>query len=43
MNIYITYEKSFFTNDQINEIKKYGNIIFLESYFNLQDAEYFKR
>lgn len=42
MNIYITYEKSFFTNDQINELKKYGNLIFLESYFNLQDAEYLK-
>ena len=42
MNIYITYEKTFFTEEQIKELSKYAKLIFLENYFNLDDAEYIK-
>ena len=42
MNIYITYERTFFTEEQIKELNNYGELIFLESYFNLDDAEYLK-
>ena len=42
MNIYITYEKNFFTENQIKDLSKYGNIIFLENYFDLEEAEYLK-
>lgn len=42
MNIYITYEKTFFTEKQIKELNKYGELIFLESYFNLDNAVYLK-
>ena len=42
MNIYITYENSFFTENQINDLSKYGNKKFLENYFNLEEAEYLK-
>lgn len=40
MNIYITYEKTFFTEKQINALNKYGNLIFLENYFDLDNAQY---
>lgn len=42
MNIYITYERIFFTEKQINELEQYGKLIFLESYFDLDKAEYLK-
>lgn len=35
MNIYITYEKTFFTEKQIKGLEQYGKLIFLESYFDL--------
>lgn len=40
MNIYITYEKTFFTEKQIKELEQYGKLIFLESYFDLDKAQY---
>jgi len=40
MNIYITYENTFFTEEQIKELSQYGKLIFLENYFNLEDAQY---
>lgn len=40
MNIYITYERTFFTKQQINKLSKYGKLIFLESYFDLDNAQY---
>lgn len=40
MNIYITYERTFFTEKQIKELEKYGKLIFLESYFDLNKAQY---
>lgn len=40
MNIYITYERTFFAEEQIKELKKYGNLIFLENYFVLEEAPY---
>lgn len=42
MNIYITYERNFFTEEQISELSKYGELIFLESYFELDEAVYLK-
>lgn len=42
MNIYITYEKSFFTERQIENLSKYAKLIFLENYFDLDSAEYLK-
>lgn len=42
MNIYITYEKSFFTEEQICNLRQYGKLIFLESYFELKEAEYLR-
>lgn len=42
MNIYITYERSFFTEKQIENLSKYAKLIFLESYFDLDFAEYLK-
>ena len=42
MNIYITYEKNFFTENQIKDLSKYGKLIFLENYFNLEEADYLK-
>lgn len=42
MNIYITYEKDFFTEEQIGNLSQYGKLIFLESYFELEEAEYLK-
>lgn len=42
MNIYITYERNFFTEEQISELSKYGKLIFLESYFKLEEAVYLK-
>lgn len=40
MNIYITYENTFFTEEQINKLSQYGKLIFLENYFDLDDAQY---
>ena len=40
MNIYITYERTFFTEEQIRELNKYGKLIFLENYFDLDNAKY---
>lgn len=40
MNIYITYERTFFTEKQIRELEQYGKLIFLESYFDLDKAQY---
>lgn len=40
MNIYITYERSFFTEIQIENLSKYAKLIFLESYFDIDSAEY---
>lgn len=40
MNIYITYENTFFTEKQIEELSKYGKLIFLENDFDLEDASY---
>ena len=40
MNIYITYERTFFTEKQIKELEKYGKLIFLENYFDLDKAQY---
>ncbi len=40
MNIYITYERTFFTEQQINELGRYGKLIFLENYFDLDNAQY---
>ena len=40
MNIYITYERTFFTEEQIKELNKFGELIFLESYFDLDKANY---
>lgn len=40
MNIYITYKKTFFTENQIKHLENYANLIFLESYFDLDKAEY---
>ena len=42
MNIYITYERSFFTEKQIENLSKYAKLIFLESYFDLDSAKYLK-
>lgn len=42
MSIYITYERSFFTEKQIKKLSKYAKLIFLESYFDLDSAEYLK-
>ena len=42
MNIYITYERSFFTEKQIENLSKYAKLIFVESYFDLDSAEYLK-
>ncbi len=40
MNIYITYERTFFTEMQIKELEQYGKLIFLENYFDLDKAQY---
>ena len=40
MNIYITYESTFFTEQQIKQLSKYGKLIFLENYFVLNNAKY---
>lgn len=40
MNIYITYESTFFTEQQIKQLSKYGKLIFLENYFDLDNAKY---
>lgn len=42
MNVYITYERTFFTEKQIKELEQYGKLIFLESYFDLDKAQYLK-
>lgn len=40
MKIYITYTKNSFTNDQVERLKKVGEVIFLETTFDLDDAPY---
>lgn len=40
MKIYITYERTFFTEKQIKELNKFRELIFLESYFDLDKANY---
>lgn len=40
MNIYITYERTFFTEEQIKKLSKYGKLIFLENYFDLDNVQY---
>lgn len=40
MNIYITYEKTFFTEEQIKKLSKYAKLIFLENYFDLDNVKY---
>ena len=40
MKIYITYERTFFTEKQIKALNKFGELIFLESYFDLDKAIY---
>lgn len=40
MNIYITYERTFFTEEQIKELSKHAKLIFLEEYFDLDNAKY---
>lgn len=42
MNIYVTYERNFFTEEQVKNLNKYGKLIFLENYFELNEAEYLK-
>jgi len=36
MNIYITYERTFFTEEQIKKLSQYAKLIFLENYFELE-------
>lgn len=40
MKIYITYTKNSFTTEQIEELKKIGELIFLEDTFDLDKAPY---
>lgn len=40
MRIYITYTKNSFTTEQIEELKKVGELIFLEDTFDLDKAPY---
>lgn len=40
MNLYITYTKNSFTNEQIEELKQIGELIFLENTFDLDKAPY---
>lgn len=40
MKIYITYTKNSFKNEQIEELKKVGELIFLEDTFDLDKAPY---
>lgn len=40
MNIYITYERTFFTEEQIKKLSQYAKLIFLENYFELDRAKY---
>ena len=40
MNIYNKNEKTFFTEEQIKELSKYAKLIFLENYFDLDNAKY---
>lgn len=40
MKLYITYAKSNFTENQIQELKKVGEVIFLEAVFDLDKAPY---
>lgn len=42
MDIYITYERSFFSEKQIENLSKHAKLIFLENYFDLDSAEYLK-
>lgn len=40
MKIYITYTKNSFTDEQIIELNRIGEVIFLENIFNLDNAPY---
>lgn len=40
MKIYITYEKKNFNATQIEKLEKVGEIVFLEKFFNLDEAHY---
>ncbi len=40
MKIYVTYTKDSFTEKQINDLKRLGEVIFLEDVFNLDNAPY---
>lgn len=40
MKIYITYTKDSFTNDQLTNLEKVGEVIFLEEIFDLEKAPY---
>ncbi len=40
MKIYITYTKNSFTNEQLEELKQVGELIFLEDTFDLDKAPY---
>ncbi len=40
MKLYITYTKDSFTNRQLEELSKVGEVIFLENTFNLDEAPY---
>lgn len=40
MKLYVTYTKDSFTNRQLEELSKVGEVIFLENTFNLDEAPY---
>ncbi len=40
MKLYITYTKENFTNAQVEELSKVGEVIFLEEVFDLDNAPY---
>lgn len=42
MNLYITYTKNSFTNEQIRNLQQVGEVIFLEKIFELDKAPYFE-
>ena len=40
MKLYITYTRNSFTNEQIEELERIGEVIFLEDTFDLNKAPY---
>lgn len=42
MKIYITYKKDRFTKEQIKDLEEIGKVIFLEEFFDLDNAPYLK-